>query len=221
MKFQLPVKGCFLQRCHEINDERKRERERDGGRKSAAQTTPWKYPVRGDGVPFSSAQLGLIWLKFSLIILIAFFHTRTDHCRGRSADIARSEGMQRHSQCQCVVPLRCQASCSALLVLGMKAFHFTSRLDVKVRRKESLLDCPHCTAFQIDMPLAHLDAFFMFCDIRPLSLANFVDLSLTITLYFIPVMTLLLDDTFRVNHLLVKLIPNMLAYVYLGMSCAC
>lgn len=30
MKFQLPVKGCFLQRCHEINDERKkRERERE------------------------------------------------------------------------------------------------------------------------------------------------------------------------------------------------
>lgn len=69
------------------------------------------------------------------------------------------------------------------------------------------------------MPLAHLDAFFMFRDSRPLSLANFVDLSLTIT-----VMTLLLDDTFRVNHLLVKLIPTMLtirfAYVYLGM-CAC
>lgn len=74
------------------------------------------------------------------------------------------------------------------------------------------------------MPLAHLDAFFMFRDSRPLSLANFVDLSLTITFYFIPVMTLLLDDNFRVNHLLVKLIPTMLtirfAYVYLGM-CAC
>lgn len=35
MKFQLPVKGCFLQRCHEINDERKkreRERETEAGR---------------------------------------------------------------------------------------------------------------------------------------------------------------------------------------------
>lgn len=38
MKFQLPVKGCFLQRCREINDERK-ERERGEGRKSVAQTT--------------------------------------------------------------------------------------------------------------------------------------------------------------------------------------
>lgn len=32
MKFQLPVKGCFLQRCHEINDERKKERETEAGR---------------------------------------------------------------------------------------------------------------------------------------------------------------------------------------------
>jgi len=62
MKFQLPVKGCFLQRCHEINDERKKERERDGGRKSAAQTTQRKYSVRCDGVPFSGARLVLIWL---------------------------------------------------------------------------------------------------------------------------------------------------------------
>lgn len=66
------------------------------------------------------------------------------------------------------------------------------------------------------MPLAHLDAFFMFRDLRPLSLANFVDLSLKITFYFIPVMTLLLDDNFRVNHLLVKLIPTMLT-VHFGL----
>lgn len=96
MKFQLPVKGCFLQRCHEINDERKKKRERERRRQEecrANDSTKVSGPLRRRPV--------LIWLKFSLIILIAFFHTHRSLLR----QIGRYCALRGHAE-TFTVPVR-------------------------------------------------------------------------------------------------------------------
>ncbi len=101
--------------------------------------------------------------RFNLVKVLSYhFNSVLSHAHGSlSRQIDRYCALRGHAETFAVrraparvVSLLCQASCSALLMLGMKAFHF--------RRKESFLDCPHCTDFQIDMPLAQLAAFFMF-----------------------------------------------------------
>lgn len=163
MKFQLPVKGCFLQRCHEINDERKK-RERDGGRKSAAQTTQRKYPVRCDGVPFSGARLVLIWLKFSLIILIAFFHTHRSLLR----QIGRYCALRGHAETFTVpvrsaparrrfAPLPGLSLCSACAWDKSISFYVTVGRKNEKKREFARLS----SSFpEIDIPLAQLAAVF-------------------------------------------------------------
>ncbi len=180
MKFQLPVKGCFLQRCHEINDERERERERETER------VPRKRLRESIRSVAKASRLA----RFNLVKVLSYhFNSVLSHAHGSLLrQIGRYCVLRGHAETFAVrraparvVSLLCQASCSALLVLGMKAFHGTAGRKSEKKWKVSRLSSLH--GFPDRYAISTVSCIFYVSDSRPLSLANFVDLSLTLSLY--------------------------------------
>ncbi len=149
MKFQLPVKGCFLQRCHEINDERKRERERERERRrqeecrandSVKVSGPWRRR------PFQQRAA-----RFNLVKVFSYhFNSVLSHAHGSlSRQIGRYRALRGHAE-TFTVPVRRFAPLPGLVLCSSCAwdesfsFYLTAGRKSEKKREFARLSSLHC-----------------------------------------------------------------------------